>query len=222
MSSAHYKLLGTYRTPTFRYGQRVEDERRGEVRIVGLSAGRIPWPIGQTKRTKSLVLYRDLARAVRRESVVAIRHWWGVGANAVRRWRKALAVPYNNEGTTARRVAHGKGKANRPALAAMHAKAQDPDRRAKIGASRRGKPRPPEVIEALRKANIGRPLSAEHRRKMSEVHKQRGIRPPWLNKSWAEWEDRLLRSLAPAEAARRTRRTLSAVFHRRSKLGIAK
>ncbi|MCI0357333.1 MAG: hypothetical protein L0211_02470 [Planctomycetaceae bacterium] len=47
MPSARYKLLGKYRTPTFRYGQRVDDERRGEVRIVGLSAGRIPWPVGK-------------------------------------------------------------------------------------------------------------------------------------------------------------------------------
>ena len=139
MPSARYKLLGKYRTPTFRYGQRVEDERRGEVRIVGFPAGRIPWPMGQTKRTKSLVLYRDLARAVRRESVVAIGYWWGVGANAVRKWRKALAVQYNNDGTTASRVAHGKSKANRPALAAMHAKAQDSERRAKIGVAHVGK-----------------------------------------------------------------------------------
>jgi hypothetical protein len=73
MPSARYKLLGKYRAPSFRYGQRVDDERRGDVQIVGLSAGRIPWPIGKRERAKSLVLYRDLARAVRRESVVAIR-----------------------------------------------------------------------------------------------------------------------------------------------------
>jgi len=42
MPSARYKLLGTYRTPTFRYGQRVEDERRGEVRIVGLPSSNVP------------------------------------------------------------------------------------------------------------------------------------------------------------------------------------
>src|SRR4029434_3535585 len=42
----------------------------GRGTIVGLSAGRIPWPIGKRERAKSLVLYRDLAGAVRRESVV--------------------------------------------------------------------------------------------------------------------------------------------------------
>ena len=48
-------------------GQHVEDLRRGLVRIVGVSDGPIQWPIGQTRRAKSLVLYRGLARAVRRE-----------------------------------------------------------------------------------------------------------------------------------------------------------
>ena len=33
-------LFGPYRTPRFRIGQRVEDERRGTVRIVGLTDGR--------------------------------------------------------------------------------------------------------------------------------------------------------------------------------------
>ena len=67
MPAARYKLLGKYRTPNFRYGQRVEDERRGEVWIIGLSAGRIPWPIGLGPGGRSLVLYKDLAKAVKRE-----------------------------------------------------------------------------------------------------------------------------------------------------------
>jgi len=52
----HRLHFGPYQTPRFRIVQRVEDLRRGTVRIVGLRAGRIPWPIGQTKRAKSLVL----------------------------------------------------------------------------------------------------------------------------------------------------------------------
>jgi len=44
----HRLHFGPYRTPRFRIGQRVEDERRGTVRIVGLSDGPIAWPIGQT------------------------------------------------------------------------------------------------------------------------------------------------------------------------------
>src|SRR5262245_30832007 len=41
------KLLGTYRTPAFDYGDVVTCARRGDVRIVGLSEAPIPWPIGQ-------------------------------------------------------------------------------------------------------------------------------------------------------------------------------
>jgi hypothetical protein len=41
------RLLGTYTTPAFRIGQRVACALRGEVEIVGLSAGLIPWPIGR-------------------------------------------------------------------------------------------------------------------------------------------------------------------------------
>src|SRR5262249_43247992 len=69
------KLLGTYRTPRFEYGDVVTCARRGDVRIVGLSEAPIPWPIGQTLprgRARALVLYGDLAGAVRRESAEAV------------------------------------------------------------------------------------------------------------------------------------------------------
>ena len=55
--------------------------RRGDVRITGLSAAPIPWPIGQKLprgKARSLVLYGDLAEAVRRESAEAAMHFWGV------------------------------------------------------------------------------------------------------------------------------------------------
>jgi hypothetical protein len=46
------------------------------------------------------------------------------------------------------------------------AKVRDPERRAKIVAAKRGKPRPPRVIEALRNANIGKAALAKTRRRM--------------------------------------------------------
>ena len=82
------------------------------------------------------------------------------------------------------------------------AKARDPQRRAKIAAAKRGKKRPKHVIEAMRRANLGNPLTKETRRKMSEAHRKRGTRPPWLNAAWTPEEDDLLRSLpavAPAD-----------------------
>jgi hypothetical protein len=39
-----FKLrYGPYTTPRFKYGKKFQDEWRGEVTIVGLSSGRIPW-----------------------------------------------------------------------------------------------------------------------------------------------------------------------------------
>jgi len=103
----HRLHFGPYQTPRFRMGQRVEDLRRGAVRIVGVSDGPIPWPIGQHGRAKSLVLYRGLALAVRRESAAAVMHWWGVKASAVNKWRRALDVLRWNEGDLRLKVANG-------------------------------------------------------------------------------------------------------------------
>ena len=50
------------------------------------------------------------------------------------------------------------------------------------------------------------------------THKARGTRPPWLNPAWSAREDRIVRSKTPAEAARLTGRTLSAVKNRRNEL----
>jgi len=71
--------FGPYRTPRFRYGKIVSCEVRGEVRIVGLSDALIPWPIGQKGQgPRALVVFKDLAKAVRREANLAVAHWWGV------------------------------------------------------------------------------------------------------------------------------------------------
>ena len=75
--------FGPYRTPRFQLGKVVEDEWRGDVRIVGISNGRIPWPIGQTTRAKSLVVYGGLAKAIRCESVQAVAYWFGVTPQTV-------------------------------------------------------------------------------------------------------------------------------------------
>jgi hypothetical protein len=98
------KLLGKYRTTRFRIGDVVNCARRGDVRITGVSDSPIPWPIGQTLprgKGRALVLYGDLAKAVRRESAEAVMHFWGVKHHTVWLWRKALGVPQYNEGTTA-------------------------------------------------------------------------------------------------------------------------
>jgi hypothetical protein len=207
------KLLGTYRTPRFRYGQKVLCEARGEVTIVKLSDAPIPWPMARSspRSRLSLVLYRDLARAVRRETNRAVCHHWGVSRFSVSKWRKALGVK-QTEGTINWRVAHG--KASEKAIKAMASTARDPVRLAKIGAAKRGKPRSPATIAKMRKAATGKRASPETRAKMSAQRKGK-FRPPWLNPGWSAAEDELLRTLPTAEAVRQTGRTLSAVRNRR-------
>lgn len=90
--SKRFGLLAAYKTPRFKYGQIVVCEMRGEVEIVGLNDGKIPWPIGKKGRAKGLILYRDLVRAVRRESNQAVAYWWGVSGQTVTKWRHALQV----------------------------------------------------------------------------------------------------------------------------------
>jgi hypothetical protein len=102
----------------------------------------------------------------------------------------------------------------------MHAKAHTPTTAAKIAASMRGKPRPPDVVKGMQKRMLGNRLCKATRAKMSDTHKRRGTRPPWLNSAWAPWEDELLAILSPEEAAKQTGRTLAAVLVRRSRLDL--
>jgi hypothetical protein len=86
-----FKLLGTYRTPRVRIGTRLTCEVRDcDVIVVGYSDGRIPWPIGRRPRlaAKGMILYGDLADAVRRESNQAVCYWFGVSAQTVSKWRE--------------------------------------------------------------------------------------------------------------------------------------
>lgn len=100
------------------------------------------------------------------------------------------------------------------------AKARDPERCEKIAASRRGKPRPPHVIEAMRQARTGKPHDEDARRKMSEAHKRRGTMPPLAGRRWTAEEDEAARTLPPALAAKKTERTLGAVWCRRQRLDL--
>jgi hypothetical protein len=101
---AHTKLpFGPYSAPPVRPGQLVQCDIRGEVEVVGMSAGPIPWPIGRNLprgRQRFLILTGDLIEAVKRESAAAVCHWWGVGEQTVWRWRKALGVGAITEGTS--------------------------------------------------------------------------------------------------------------------------
>jgi hypothetical protein len=214
-----FRLLGTYRTPRFRYGRTVRCEVRGEVEIVGLHEAPIPWPVGKKGRAKALVVFKDLARAVRRESEVAVAHHWGVGVTAVWKWRVALGVERVTEGTSKRLSDHAREPKVVAGLKKAQAKSGDPTRRAKLAAAMRGKKMDRRVVAALAAQRRGTRHREESWRRMSEAHRRRGTLVPGTV-VWTEQEDALVRSLPPAEAARRTGRTLVAVWQRRRVLGV--
>lgn len=135
-------------------------------------------------------------------------------------WRKALDVPRYNEGTqrldrdwfpermTAAERARGVGLAN--ALAAN----------AKEAAAARGGRRTAHVVEAVRQAHLGKPLSAAHRAKLSAAHKARGTKPPGTGRLWTRREDALLGTLPDRKVAERVGRSAAVVWERRERLGI--
>ena len=213
--------FGPYATPKVRYGSRVQCRWRGAVVIVGLSNGRLPWPIGRHGTNDSLVITCDLERAIQLESSQAVCHWFGVTAQTVRKWRRALGIGRMTPGQRAR----SRELFNQPwgvkAREKAWSKARDPVRRAKIAAARTGKPRPPHVIGALRRFHLGHPLPDAVKRKMSEAHRRRGTRPPKAGKAWTSAENELLGRLPPADVASQTGRTLSAVYCRRRVLRLA-
>jgi hypothetical protein len=74
--SERFRLLYTYTTPACRIGQRVRYAVFGEVEVVGYSEAPLPWPVCRRGKWRVPIVIRGLERAVRRESVQAVCHWW--------------------------------------------------------------------------------------------------------------------------------------------------
>ena len=220
-----FKLLGTYRTPRFKYGAVVTCALRGPVKIVGLTAARIPWPKCRSgKRARAIILYGDLARAVRKESAKAIAYWFGVGTDTVWKWRKALGVAAVNEGTSElfSRLAPETVQGDK-ATSGLAKVQSSPERAAKIANTKRGKPRPASTIEAMRRANLGKKMSDEARAKMSEAAKRSGARPPAVSgPPWSAAEGALLGTMSDSDVAERIGRSVGAVRGRRYLVGVAR
>ena len=192
--SDRFRLLGTYRTPRVRVGRVLTCEARDcDVIVTGYSEARIRWPLGRRPRqaAKALVVYGDLARAVRRESNQAVCYWFGITPQTVSKWRKALAVGLTNDGTHRLRSDYTREPWAKRARRKGAARNGDPDRRAKIAAAKRGKPRPTPA----------------------------GWVP--FGAAWTAQADELVRTLPPKLAAKRTGRTLRAVYQRRYHLDVS-
>jgi hypothetical protein len=167
------------------------------------------------------VVCGGLAKAVRRESNVAVCHWWGITPQTVTKWRKALGVPQFNEGTTRLWVEGTPDRLSAETQERARAKANSPEANAKKAAAKLGKPRPAHVLEALRRANTGRKLTAEHRAKIAEANRRNGHRPP-VGRVWESWELALLGAWTDEDLAERTERTVLSVACKRCKLRIEK
>jgi hypothetical protein len=104
LESDRVKLLfGPYRMPRCRVGGFLKCSMRGKVTVRGIHEALIQWPYTLQERCGRplLILCGALARAVRRESEVAVAHWWGVSQWTVWKWRKELGVDAINKGTSA-------------------------------------------------------------------------------------------------------------------------
>ena len=221
-----YKLrFGPYRMPKCKVGGFLKCVVRGEKKVLAISDAPIPWPMTQHDSRKGcgrpyLVVCGDLVKAVRREAAQAVAHWWGVTPQTVWQWRKALGVERMTEGSRDLARDLFPEKMTAEVVERRAASLKCPQRAEKIAASKRGKPRPPHVGEAVRRAQTGRTPTAEARARMSEAAKRRGAWPPNAGAEWAAAEDEAARTLTPSGAAQKTGRTLTAVYRRRKRLGI--
>lgn len=142
-----FRLLGKYRTPRFRIDQRVLCQVRGEMIVTGITGAPIPWPIGKHGAGQhSLIVYKDLAKAVRHESNQAVAHWWSIDPQTVTKWRRTLGVGIVTEGTKRLFRDFMKEPWAIESFAKAHSMARAPQRCRKIAEARTGKPRPPQLL----------------------------------------------------------------------------
>jgi hypothetical protein len=136
------KLLhGPYRAPRLHVGDCATCLFRDcEVVVTGWTDAPISWPralpVGSMGHP-SLLVNKELARAIRLESAAAVMHWWGVSDGVIHRWRRALGV----------------GRMDNPGSRRLILAAS-----AKGAAVIRGVPLPPEQVERRRRTALEQDL----------------------------------------------------------------
>jgi hypothetical protein len=145
----HIRLLhGPYRAPALMRGDRAFCLfRDADVIVTSWTAARISWPrcrlAGDTGGGSGLLVNEELARAVRCESALAIKYWWGASQTSVWAWRKALGVPRYNEGSARLRVALNAETAE--ALPGVKLPPEQVERRRRTALALGLRPEPPHV-----------------------------------------------------------------------------
>lgn len=119
-------LHGPYAAPSVQVGQELECTVRGKLTVRRFSQGLLAWPMGhpggQDGGRHSHIVCGDLVQAIRCESSRAVQHWWGVSEAVVTRWRAALGVEANPEGTRRLRSQQAAGSYPAERLAGLWAK----------------------------------------------------------------------------------------------------
>jgi hypothetical protein len=118
------------------------------VKVRGIGDAPIPWP--STRRTGRLspIVCGELVDAVKVESVHAVAHHWGVRRELVWKWRKALGVAAWNEGSRRLHALTQPERWDPELLEGACKKSRSRRARAKMSATRKGRPQHPNLRDA--------------------------------------------------------------------------
>jgi hypothetical protein len=207
-----YRLLhGPYEPPLVKGGFLV-DAVRGKVRFGTFTNALISWP--KFKRqgksgSGGVVLCGDLLRALVKESIPAISHYWGVSRGTVSNWRRALELTTRTELTP--------GAQRLVSLGVELAKL--PESRKRFSEAARGR-----VLSRRHKSKLFAGIRKGWRERFNarrSAYRRTG-RFPKATKSdpWLPEEEKLLPKLTSAELVRMLGRTFKSIQAHRYALGI--
>jgi hypothetical protein len=161
LDSERYRLLyGPYKPPKCRLGEKLFCEYRDrEVRVKRITDAPIQWPAARRSYRQAPIVCGDLVRAIRTESEIAVAYHWGVRYFTFWKWRQALDVPRMTNGSRRLVIEYAAEKLSPEVRAKGRAAMARPDVRAKLSASKKGKPQHPNTIVACRQ--LGKRPKAE-------------------------------------------------------------